>query len=174
MAQATGGRRDTQAARVHRQVSETYHGPLTSPYQGARERYHKLFDTDFTGLPITMFVVFQPDTGPNRSAPVLGAGGQPGISPREGPRRPLIRFGFVAVRLTGFRRARGAVRPAAPRRASAPIRRAGLRRGAASVRPAGPRRASGPVQRAGARRASGPVRRAGPGRASRPVQRAGA
>jgi hypothetical protein len=35
------------AARLRRQVSETYHGPLSHLRVGARERYHKLSDDGF-------------------------------------------------------------------------------------------------------------------------------
>jgi len=40
--------RDGDAARLRRQVSATYHGPLTHLRVGARERYHKLSDHGLT------------------------------------------------------------------------------------------------------------------------------
>jgi hypothetical protein len=75
MARAAGGRRDTQAAHVHHQVSETYHGPLTSPYQGARERYHKLLDANFTGLPTVMPEMLAFDVGADQRPSAQAAGG---------------------------------------------------------------------------------------------------
>src|SRR5712692_942666 len=53
-ARAARGRRAAQAAHARRRVSETYHEPLASPYQGSCERYHKLLDEAFTGSPIVM------------------------------------------------------------------------------------------------------------------------
>ena len=48
-AQVASCRDTTAAARLRRQVSETYHGPLTCLQVGACERYHKLRELIFAG-----------------------------------------------------------------------------------------------------------------------------
>jgi hypothetical protein len=118
-------------------------------------------------------VIFHHDSWANRSAPVLKTGRKPGISPREGGRRPPVRYGLVAVRLLGPGRGSNSVcvpvRPGDLRRGSVPVRRANLRRGSVPVGLAGPKRSTTSLRLAGPGRGSSFIRPGGPSRGDIPV-----
>jgi hypothetical protein len=133
--------------------------PIASPYLGARERYHKLLDADFTGSPIVMPITIRKDSGTlsNRYPAGHSARAGPVLTPREhGPShapcsRPL-HGGCSRPRWRGRRQGRsgGPLRRGGgrPRRGRVPVPWPvrSLGRGTAQARPGQRRTHAGSVR----------------------------